>query len=76
MAVKVPMPKLSDTMEEGVIAGWNVKEGDSVESGDIIAEVETDKATMEMEVFDAGIIKAGPDAARVSSRRSSTARVV
>ena len=56
MAVKVEMPKLSDTMEEGVIATWNVKEGDSVESGDVIAEVETDKATMEVEVFDAGTI--------------------
>jgi len=56
MAVKVEMPKLSDTMEEGVIAKWNVEEGDTVESGDIIAEVETDKATMEVEVFDAGTI--------------------
>ena len=50
------MPKLSDTMEEGVIAAWNVEEGDTVESGDVIAEVETDKATMEVEVFDAGTI--------------------
>lgn len=50
------MPKLSDTMEEGVIASWNVEEGDTVESGDVIAEVETDKATMEVEVFDAGTI--------------------
>jgi len=56
MAVKVEMPKLSDTMEEGVIAAWNVEEGDTVESGDVIAEVETDKATMEVEVFDAGTI--------------------
>jgi pyruvate dehydrogenase E2 component (dihydrolipoamide acetyltransferase) len=56
MAEKIEMPKLSDTMEEGVIAKWNVKEGDKVESGDVIAEVETDKATMEVEVFDAGII--------------------
>ena len=56
MAIKVEMPKLSDTMEEGVIAKWNVEEGDKVESGDIIAEVETDKATMEVEVFDAGTI--------------------
>jgi pyruvate dehydrogenase E2 component (dihydrolipoamide acetyltransferase) len=56
MAVKVEMPKLSDTMEEGVIAKWNVSEGDTVESGDVIAEVETDKATMEVEVFDAGTI--------------------
>lgn len=56
MAVKIEMPKLSDTMEEGVIAKWNVKEGDKVESGDVIAEVETDKATMEVEVFDPGTI--------------------
>ncbi|WP_138430348.1 pyruvate dehydrogenase complex dihydrolipoamide acetyltransferase [Fodinibius saliphilus] len=56
MAIKVEMPKLSDTMEEGVIAKWNVEEGDEVKSGDIIAEVETDKATMEVEVFDAGTI--------------------
>lgn len=56
MAITIEMPKLSDTMEEGVIAKWNVKEGDKVESGDIIAEVETDKATMEVEVFDSGII--------------------
>ena len=56
MAVKVEMPKLSDTMEQGVIAKWNVEEGDEVESGDVIAEVETDKATMEVEVFDAGTI--------------------
>ncbi|MDX1618789.1 MAG: dihydrolipoamide acetyltransferase family protein, partial [Balneolaceae bacterium] len=56
MAITIEMPKLSDTMEEGVIAKWNVKEGDQVESGDIIAEVETDKATMEVEVFDPGTI--------------------
>lgn len=56
MAEKIEMPKLSDTMEEGVIASWNVKEGDKVESGDVIAEVETDKATMEVEVFDSGTI--------------------
>lgn len=56
MAVKIEMPKLSDTMEEGVIAKWNVKEGDVVSSGDVIAEVETDKATMEVEVFDDGTI--------------------
>ncbi len=56
MAIKIEMPKLSDTMEEGVIAKWNVKEGDKVEAGDIIAEVETDKATMDVEVFDGGTI--------------------
>lgn len=56
MAIVIDMPKLSDTMEEGVIAKWNVKEGDKVNSGDIIAEVETDKATMEVEAFDPGIV--------------------
>ena len=56
MAIKIEMPKLSDTMEEGVIAKWNVNEGDAVSAGDIIAEVETDKATMDVEVFDAGTI--------------------
>lgn len=50
------MPKLSDTMEEGVIAKWNVKEGDKIESGDVIADVETDKATMEVEAFDPGTV--------------------
>ncbi|MFW6348415.1 MAG: pyruvate dehydrogenase complex dihydrolipoamide acetyltransferase [Cyclonatronaceae bacterium] len=56
MAIVIDMPKLSDTMEEGVIAKWNVKEGDKVQSGDIIAEVETDKATMEVEAFDPGTV--------------------
>jgi pyruvate dehydrogenase E2 component (dihydrolipoamide acetyltransferase) len=56
MAIKIEMPKLSDTMEEGVIASWNVNEGDNVEAGDIIAEVETDKATMEVEAFDGGTV--------------------
>jgi pyruvate dehydrogenase E2 component (dihydrolipoamide acetyltransferase) len=56
MAIKIEMPKLSDTMEEGVIASWNVKEGDKVSAGDIIAEVETDKATMEVEAFDEGTV--------------------
>ncbi len=56
MAIKIEMPKLSDTMEEGVIAKWNVQEGDKVSAGDIIAEVETDKATMDVEVFDDGTI--------------------
>jgi pyruvate dehydrogenase E2 component (dihydrolipoamide acetyltransferase) len=56
MAIKVEMPKLSDTMEEGVLAKWNIKEGDTVSAGDVIADVETDKATMEMEVFDSGTV--------------------
>ena len=50
------MPKMSDTMDEGVIAGWNVKVGDKVSSGDILAEVETDKATMDMESYEDGTI--------------------
>ncbi len=56
MAIKIEMPKLSDTMEEGVISKWNVSEGDKVEAGDIIAEVDTDKATMDVEVFDSGTV--------------------
>ena len=56
MAIKIEMPKLSDTMEEGVIAKWNVNVGDSVSAGDIIAEVETAKATLDVAVFDAGTI--------------------
>jgi len=50
------MPKLSDTMVEGTIARWKKKKGDAIEMGDILAEVETDKATMEMEAFDEGIL--------------------
>jgi pyruvate dehydrogenase E2 component (dihydrolipoamide acetyltransferase) len=47
---------MSDTMEEGVIASWLKKEGDKVEAGDILAEVETDKATMELEAYEDGIL--------------------
>jgi len=50
------MPKLSDTMTEGTITRWRKKKGDTVEMGDILAEVETDKATMEMEAFDDGVL--------------------
>ncbi len=56
MAEVIRMPKMSDTMEEGVIAAWNVKVGDTIKSGDILAEVETDKATMDMESYYAGTI--------------------
>jgi pyruvate dehydrogenase E2 component (dihydrolipoamide acetyltransferase) len=56
MAEVIKMPKMSDTMEEGVIASWLKKVGDTVESGDIIAEVETDKATMELESYEDGTI--------------------
>ena len=56
MAEVIRMPKMSDTMEEGVIASWQKKVGDTVESGDILAEVETDKATMELESFEDGTL--------------------
>ncbi len=56
MAEIVRLPKMSDTMTEGVIVKWNYKVGDSVKSGDILAEVETDKATMDMEVYAKGTI--------------------
>ncbi|MEM1275965.1 MAG: pyruvate dehydrogenase complex E1 component subunit beta [Pseudomonadota bacterium] len=56
MPVQVLMPALSPTMEEGNLAKWLVKEGDTVSSGDIIAEIETDKATMEVEAVDEGIV--------------------
>ena len=56
MAIQILMPALSPTMEEGTLAKWLVKEGDTVASGDIIAEIETDKATMEFEAVDDGII--------------------
>jgi pyruvate dehydrogenase E2 component (dihydrolipoamide acetyltransferase) len=56
MAIEVLMPRLSDTMEEGKILKWLKKVGDKIEIGDIIAEVETDKADMEMEALDAGIL--------------------
>jgi len=56
MAIKVQMPKLSDTMEEGKILKWLKKEGDQVEQGEVIAEVESDKADMELEAFDSGTL--------------------
>jgi len=54
----VLMPALSPTMEEGTLAKWNIKEGDTVSSGDVIAEIETDKATMEVEAVDEGVVEA------------------
>jgi pyruvate dehydrogenase E2 component (dihydrolipoamide acetyltransferase) len=56
MPIEILMPALSPTMEEGILAKWNVKEGDTVESGDVIAEIETDKATMEIESIDEGVV--------------------
>jgi len=58
MSVEVLMPALSPTMEEGTLAKWHVKEGDEVKAGDVIAEIETDKATMEVEAVDEGVIEA------------------
>ncbi|CAN5125184.1 pyruvate dehydrogenase complex dihydrolipoamide acetyltransferase [soil metagenome] len=56
MAINIQMPALSPTMEEGSLAKWLVKEGDTVKSGDLLAEIETDKATMEFEAVDEGVI--------------------
>src|ERR1700760_1757573 len=54
----VLMPALSPTMEEGTLSKWNVKEGDTVKAGVVIAEMETDKATMEVEAVDEGVVEA------------------
>ena len=56
MPTEILMPALSPTMEAGTLAKWLVKEGDTVASGDILAEIETDKATMEFEAVDEGVI--------------------
>ena len=56
MPIEILMPALSPTMEEGTLSKWTVKEGDTVNSGDVIAEIETDKATMEVEAVDEGVI--------------------
>ncbi|HWU02665.1 MAG TPA: biotin/lipoyl-containing protein, partial [Novosphingobium sp.] len=58
MAIELKMPALSPTMEEGKLAKWLVKVGDEVKSGDILAEIETDKATMEFEAVDEGTVGA------------------
>ncbi len=56
MPINIEMPKLSDTMTEGTVVKWNKQVGDEIEIGDVIAEIETDKATMEMEAFDEGVL--------------------
>ncbi|MCG8445138.1 MAG: pyruvate dehydrogenase complex dihydrolipoamide acetyltransferase [Hyphomicrobiales bacterium] len=71
MPINILMPALSPTMEEGKLAKWMVKEGDTVSSGDVIAEIETDKATMEVEAIDEGtvgkiLIPEGTDAVKVN----------
>ena len=72
MPINVTMPALSPTMEEGNLAKWHVREGDSVSSGDVIAEIETDKATMEVEAVDEGtiakiLVAEGTEAVRVNA---------
>ncbi|MFN0263675.1 pyruvate dehydrogenase complex dihydrolipoamide acetyltransferase [Tepidamorphus sp. 3E244] len=71
MPIKILMPALSPTMEEGTLAKWHVKEGDEVNSGDVIAEIETDKATMEVEAVDEGkvgkiLVEEGTEAVKVN----------
>ena len=56
MSEELVMPRLSDTMEQGTIGRWLVKEGDSYTEGDILAEIETDKALMEVQAYDAGTV--------------------
>src|SRR3954471_4034927 len=56
MSEELVMPRVSDTMEEGTIGRWLVKEGDSYSEGDVLAEIETDKATMEFQAYDAGTV--------------------
>ncbi|TPW33077.1 pyruvate dehydrogenase complex dihydrolipoamide acetyltransferase [Martelella alba] len=72
MPIKITMPALSPTMEEGNLAKWLVKEGDTVASGDVIAEIETDKATMEVEAVDEGtvakiVVPAGTEGVKVNA---------
>src|SRR6186713_1745817 len=57
MSIDILMPALSPTMEEGTLAKWHVKVGDTVKAGQIIAEIETDKATMEVEAVDEGVVE-------------------
>ncbi|MEM1167298.1 MAG: dihydrolipoamide acetyltransferase family protein [Planctomycetota bacterium] len=58
MPVEITMPRLSDTMEQGTVVAWNVKEGDTVSAGDTLGDIETDKATMELQAFDDGTVAA------------------
>ena len=72
MAINITMPALSPTMEEGTLAKWLVKPGDTISSGDVIAEIETDKATMEVEAVDEGtiakiLVDAGTEGVKVNS---------
>src|SRR6187401_5724 len=72
MPINITMPALSPTMEEGNLARWLVKEGDKVAPGDVIAEIETDKATMEVEAVDEGtvakiVVPAGTEGVKVNA---------
>lgn len=60
MPIEVTMPRLSDTMQQGTIVKWNVKEGQKIKTGELIADIETDKATMELQSFDDGVVAAIP----------------
>ena len=57
MATRVVMPKLTDTMEEGVVVSWKKREGETVAAGDVLAEIETDKAVMDLEAFGSGTLR-------------------
>ena len=72
LSIEILMPALSPTMEEGVLAKWLVKVGDMVKSGDVLAEIETDKATMEVETIDEGVIEALLVAAGTQNVRVNT----
>ena len=72
MPINITMPALSPTMEEGTLAKWLVKEGDTVAAGDVVAEIETDKATMEVEAVDEGtvaklVVPAGAENVKVNA---------
>src|SRR5690606_17069573 len=72
MPINITMPALSPTMEEGNLSKWLVKEGDTVKAGDVIAEIETDKATMEVEAVDEGtvaklVVPAGTEGVKVNA---------
>src|SRR5688572_2857090 len=72
MPINITMPALSPTMEEGNLAKWLVKEGDKVSSGDVLCEIETDKATMEVEAIDEGtvaklVVPAGTEGVKVNA---------
>src|SRR3546814_602932 len=72
MPINITMPALSPTMEEGNLSKWLVKEGDKVKSGDVLAEIETDKATMEVEAVDEGtvaklVVPAGTEGVKVNA---------